>query len=118
MLKRFAHILLGILLFITLLVNGVAHEYVHLFAGHEDTIDRVTDKEHPGAVAFENMHHHCDFLQFHASAFLTSTCNYSFAPELEHKDAFLTKAVSIPASSPIHTALRGPPMWDNMFKTA
>jgi hypothetical protein len=110
MLKRIVNILIAASLAFLLMLNGVAHEFVHSFAGHEDTVDQIVHYEHKGLHAsFEKQHHHCDFLNLPTPVFLTSSYYIHFYPVLLHQDAFLLGTTTLPSSLRPHTALRGPP---------
>jgi len=109
MFRRILNILVAASLVFLLMLNGVAHEFVHSFAGHEDTIDRVVTGKQKGQVYFENEHHHCDFLHLPAPVFLTSSYYIAFPPFLLHKDKFRVVSVAICTLEQLHTSLRGPP---------
>jgi len=68
MLRRAGNIITFITLVALLLLNGTAHEFVHSFAAHEDTID-LPHSHIPGKTFFEKEHHHCDFLDLAIVAF-------------------------------------------------
>ena len=76
MLKRAGNIVTFIMLVTLLLLNGTAHEFVHSFAAHEDTID-LPHSHIPGKTFFEKEHHHCDFLDLAIVAF--DQVSYSFS---------------------------------------
>ncbi|MBS1774075.1 MAG: hypothetical protein JST82_14545 [Bacteroidetes bacterium] len=59
MLRRIGNITLSVWLAILLLFGSTSREFIHLFAGHKDTIHTHSQKE---GLSFENKHHHCSFL--------------------------------------------------------
>ena len=109
MLKRILNILVAASLVFLLMLNGVAHEFVHSFSGHEDTVDRIIPKGERGHLSFEKQHHHCEFLNLPSPVFLTSGYYISFHAVLTHQDAFLLKPIDLCTRQVLHTALRGPP---------
>ena len=111
MLKRLLNIFVTASLVFLLMLNGVAHEFVHSFLGHEDTIDHVINNGKRGQANFEKQHHHCDFLNLPTPVFLTSHYYISFASFLIHKDAFQLKSIDLCSRQSLHTALRGPPLF-------
>ena len=109
MLKRILNIFIAASLVLLMMLSGVAHEFVHSFIGHEDTIHHVSDKKHPGAVSFENEHHHCNFLEFPAPLFLASSIQLYFYPALKHTQQFILQDLAIVSRQQLYTSLRGPP---------
>ncbi len=109
MLKRILNIIVTASLVFLLMLNGVAHEFVHSFFGHEDTIDRIIEKGPKGQATFEIQHHHCDFLDLPSPVFLTSSYYIGFTTVLLHQDAFLLQSIQLCTQQVLHTALRGPP---------
>jgi len=88
------------------MMNGVAHEFIHSFFGHQDTIDHVVKD---GKMSFENQHHHCDFLNLPTPVFLTSSCHINLPFVLLHQDTFLLTTATLISQARLHTSLRGPP---------
>lgn len=90
-----------------LLFGSTAKEFVHLFAGHEDT----THCNHAGSeLVFENEHHHCDFLSFSLPLFLsTPVCVLEvYTPASYH--SFSTVLCEPEFRTPcLLPAFRGPP---------
>lgn len=110
MLKRIGHIVVAVSVFILLLLNGTAHEFLHSFAGHEDTVDCVhTDTQHRQQASFEKEHHHCDFLDLQTPVFLTSSLHFTFFTPFEHSDFYVLQTQKGLSPEARHTALRGPP---------
>lgn len=110
MVKRIVHILVSGTLVFLLMLNGISHEFVHSFTGHEDTVDVVHCNHHHGVHAsFEKVHHHCDFLELQTPVFLTSSLYYQYYTPFEHNDFFVLQKVAALNPVTIHTALRGPP---------
>lgn len=58
---RLTHIALSVWLSMLLIFGSTAKEFIHLFAGHHDTVHATHVK---GELSFENEHHHCSFLSF------------------------------------------------------
>lgn len=111
MLKRAGNIFAAVSLFLLLLLNGTAHEFVHIFTGHDDTVDKVHvghDGRTPYA-AFEQEHHHCDFLDLQTPVFLTSVLHFQLFKVLAHTGFYEVRHLPIPCAEALHTALRGPP---------
>jgi hypothetical protein len=109
MLKRILNIFIAASLVLLMMLSGVAHEFVHSFIGHQDTIDHVQDGKHPGAMSFEKEHHHCDFLQFPSPVFLSSSFYLQVHPTLKHTEKVLLADLPVFSRPGLHTALRGPP---------
>lgn len=110
MLKRIIHISITAALFFLLLLNGISHEFIHAFTGHEDSVDCVhTDRSGHHQASFEKVHHHCDFLDLQSPVFITAAFHYSFYIPPEHSNFFVLNAVPSRNPETRHTALRGPP---------
>lgn len=109
MLKRILNIFIAAFLVLLMMLSGIAHEFVHSFIGHEDTIDHVSDKNHRGAISFEKEHHHCNFLEFPAPVFLASSIQLPFHQTSGHTEKFLLEDLCVFTRPGLHTALRGPP---------
>lgn len=109
MLKRIGNIITYITLVSLLLLNGTAHEFVHSFAGHEDTVDCSTRSHSDHHAAFENEHHHCDFLDLAVPVFTSASFTFQLHTVLAHTDYFVLPEYSFFSRSILHTALRGPP---------
>lgn len=108
MIQKAAHIIISGCLSLLLLFGGTAKEFIHLFAGHEDTTHCSDNHE---GLSFENEHHHCDFLSFALPFF----DNDIFIPGLDFIEEKYFSFYAALNSSPIqraekHTALRGPPV--------
>jgi hypothetical protein len=91
-----------------LLFGSTTMSFVHLFTGHEDTID---SQKHHNGLAIESQHHHCAFLGFAVAPF----ANDSQSPQIifckqEHITAYLTvyNAAKLQACTG-QFLLRGPP---------
>lgn len=110
MLKRFLHTALAVAIALLLLLNGISHEFLHTFTGHQDTFDCVHNDDHgPGHASFETIHHHCDFLDLQSPVFLTSTLHFHCYTSFEHNDFFVLRTQKGLSPDTGHTALRGPP---------
>jgi len=110
MLRRVLNTIIAASLVILMMLSGVAHEFVHSFIGHEDSIDHVHDsKQYPGATSIGKVHHHCDFLEFPSPVFLAASFYIPFHPALEHTEKFLLADPAVFSRPGLHTALRGPP---------
>lgn len=108
LLKRIVHSILSIWLALLLLFGGTAKEFVHLFAGHEDTVHHY--HEHGGLV-WENEHHHCTFLSFSLASFVNDV-SFPVVDIAEQAAYFLHDtrfAATIFDNSIAARCLRGPP---------
>lgn len=108
--KRIGHIITFFVLVILLLVNGTSREFIHVFSGHQDTVDCMhTHSIADHHAAFEPEHHHCDFLQFATSIFdfAPATFQVSLIPAV-HPD-FPEAAYRIYFGEHLTAASRGPP---------
>jgi len=83
MIRRAGNIITYLTLVALLLLNGTAHEFLHSFAAHEDTVD-IAHSHQPGDVFFDTEHHHCDFLDLALVAFDHVIPGYNFTPRLIH----------------------------------
>ena len=109
MLKRALHIAVTLTLVLLLMMNGISHEFVHSFTGHQDTVDCVHDDHSGPHASFEKVHHHCDFLDLQSPVFITSSLSFCFYTHLQHNDYFVLQDQSFLSSDVQYTALRGPP---------
>lgn len=110
MLKRIGNIILYSTIVALLLLNGTAHEFVHSFTGHEDTIDMPHHAHHEGELFFENEHHHCSFLNLEIPVF----DNPLFHPAIKAEEYFHNIFIESSESKKIESRLyarsdRGPP---------
>lgn len=62
-----ARLQVGLLLVLMVVFGNLSREWVHSFAGHEDTIHHY----HGEGLYFEGEHHHCDFLEIPLPVFVT-----------------------------------------------
>jgi hypothetical protein len=92
-----------------LLLNGVSHEFLHTFAGHEDTVDHVYHNHGDNQFAFEKQHHHCAFLDLQTPVFITSSLHFYVKNTLVQYNYFVLQQQVVFSSKAIYTALRGPP---------
>ncbi len=110
MLKRVLNIVVSVAIALLLLLNGTAHEFLHSFTGHEDTIDCVHAADHKAHyAAFEKEHHHCSFLDLQTPVFITSSLSFHFYVPYQHNDFFVLQTQKGLSPEARHTALRGPP---------
>jgi hypothetical protein len=109
MLKRFINIAVSMTLVLLLMLNGVSHEFVHSFTGHEDTVDCIHQDQSGQHTSFEKAHHHCNFLELQAPVFLTSSISYYLYTPVQHSSSYVEGEFSSLSSEFGHTALRGPP---------
>jgi hypothetical protein len=67
LIKRILHIVLTACLSFLLLFGSTSKEFIHLFAGHEDTrhVPCADGKD----MQVDNEHHHCSFLSFTLAPF-------------------------------------------------
>ena len=110
MLKRILNIVVSVAIAMLLLLNGTAHEFLHSFTGHRDTVDCVHDDHTPGHAAIEKEHHHCNFLDLQSPVFLTSSLSFHFYTPQQHNDFFVLQTQKKLSPEAEHTALRGPPV--------
>lgn len=110
MLKRIGNIITYITLVSLLLLNGTAHEFAHSFAGHEDTVDCTTRSHSDHHAAFEQEHHHCDFLDLAVPVFTASFFTFELPAVLQHRTQFILPEYSCFSRDVLHTASRGPPV--------
>lgn len=109
-LKRIGNIFTFLVLAALLLLNGTSREFIHTFTGHQDTVDQRHLCDHTDHhAAFENKHHHCDFLQYVIPVYQSTQESFQlyFLKEKTHP-APLLEAVCL-SKERKHTALRGPP---------
>jgi hypothetical protein len=105
LIKRITHTLLSGLLAVLLVFGTTAKEYIHLFTHHQDTVHT-----HHDGLSFENEHHHCTFLSFTLSPFVSDvlTFNVSFhAVEFSEQQGTEQEHVAFKTVSV--RSLRGPP---------
>ena len=108
MLKRLIHTSTCVAIVLLLLLNGTSHDFLHSFSGHEDTVDcNHNHQEH--SAAFEQQHHHCDFLDLQSPTFLLSSNPFLIFISVEHSNHFAALHLPFVSSPLLHTALRGPP---------
>lgn len=94
-----------------LLLNGTPREFIHSFTGHQDTVDHRHLNNHTDHhAAFENEHHHCEFLNFLTPVYHPVEKNFQIC--------FFTQDISLVtpgfeilrSKEKEHTSLRGPPL--------
>jgi len=112
MLKKIVNIIVVAAIASLLLLNGVSHEFLHSFAGHKDTVDCMHADRGTGQAFFEQVHHHCDFLDLQSPVFLASVLHFSFYKPLAHQEYFVLRTLKGLSPEAEHTALRGPPPAD------
>ena len=91
-------------------MTGTAHEFIHSFTGHEDTVDCTYEDKGSHDLAFENEHHHCSFLSFTFSVYDNTVSSFDYSIQTaanHHYNAYLN---SFLANAKTHTNLRGPPL--------
>ncbi|WP_160711366.1 hypothetical protein [Chitinophaga solisilvae] len=76
MYKNYIQRIVAVILLGVFTLNTVPREFIHLFAGHEDTQDQHWT--HPGATV-SGEHRHCDFLQIANAPYEQQTNTY-FSP--------------------------------------
>ena len=109
--KRIGNMLTFMVLAALLLLNGTSREFVHSFTGHHDTVDHCHLNNHTDHhAAFENEHHHCEFLNFLTPVYHPVEENFQIcffkpanSPAVPHFATFFSKEKE-------HTSLRGPPL--------
>lgn len=67
--KRISHIVLSVLLGVLLVFSTTPKEYIHLFAGHEDTVHHPHDDD---VTHVDPEHHHCQFLELSVPPFVNN----------------------------------------------
>lgn len=109
--KNIGHFLVYICLVTLLLLTGTAHEFIHSFTGHEDTIDCTHKATSENAdFNFENEHHHCSFLNFTFSVFDNSVPNFDCNLLFTENPIYNQYLISFLANAKTHTHPRGPPL--------
>jgi hypothetical protein len=106
LLKRIVHIVLSVWLGILLLFGSTPKEFIHLFAGHTDTVHT----HHSSELCIEPEHHHCSFLSFTLAPFINSPLPQFF----ELKEAYYPRETATTVAHLITLTtfailLRGPP---------
>ncbi|HET8573691.1 MAG TPA: hypothetical protein VFL76_07455 [Edaphocola sp.] len=109
--KRIGNMLTFMVLATLLLLNGTSREFIHSFTGHQDTVDHRHLNDHTDHhAAFENEHHHCEFLNFLTPVYHPVEENFQicfFKPEIPW--ITLSFETLFPKAKE-HTSLRGPPV--------
>lgn len=107
MLKKGVHSVLVGVMALVLLFGTTPKEFIHLFAGHHDTVHH----EHaPGEFSFEGEHHHCDFLSYDLPAF-DNDIRLPYLPVVatRYYRAYATAEVRITHGDVVQVSSRGPP---------
>lgn len=108
MVKRFLHTGLSALLALLLVFGSTSKEYLHLFTGHEDTVDCTHEGNH--GLSFEKQHHHCEFLSFTLPPFLNDAAEYTFSYHKVYPRIYHTRLADNVVLRPVSSFyLRGPP---------
>jgi hypothetical protein len=74
--RSLLHIVLAPALAVLLFFAATPKDFLHEFAGHEDTVHSQHDDD--GSLGFSNKHHHCSFLTLLAMPFEASTFEMQF----------------------------------------
>lgn len=91
---------------VLLLFGSTSKEFVHAFAGHEDTVHH----EHGGGLHIDQQHHHCAFLSFELTPFQYEPFQYVFPFYQEHFTTHEAGTVTHLCDRPVvYQLLRGPP---------
>lgn len=111
MLRQLSHIVLYITLVAVLLLNGTAHDFIHSFAHHEDTVHSVSSSRDDGQLQFEQEHHHCNYLNMEIPVYDAPSM---FIPDellmVVHNIFPEAAAVAMPGARDFSLSDRGPPV--------
>ncbi|RQO30479.1 hypothetical protein DBR32_13010 [Taibaiella sp. KBW10] len=81
MIKKSVHIILISILSLVLCFNTGIQQYVHSFEHHQETVDHIHKDDRcgrgDGGFAFEEQHHHCDYLTQVLPHFIKSEVSYA-----------------------------------------
>ena len=89
-----------------LLLGNTPMEFIHLFAGHKDTVHHM----HKGLV-IENKHHHCAFLSLTLTSFINDyQVPYIFFIPAQYFPEHAAIATCYIQRTIVAAALRGPPL--------
>ena len=91
-------------------MTGTAHEFIHSFTGHQDTVDCTHKDKGNHDFAFENEHHHCSFLSFTFSVYNNTVTSFDFSSKVVVSPNYNPYLNSFVPYSKTHTHLRGPPL--------
>jgi E3 ubiquitin-protein ligase DOA10 len=106
--KRSTHIVLTIALAILFFFGAAPKEFFHSFAHHKDTEHLVNYGK--GKHTVDAQHHHCDYLDFVFTPFLTVAYSISFPVVTSHVYLYIQYCiVSVYAIYSVAYFLRGPP---------
>ncbi|HEY6082516.1 MAG TPA: hypothetical protein VIU45_03605 [Chitinophagaceae bacterium] len=90
---------------ITFFFATTPHDFIHLFAGHKDTIDHY----YPGKTELSNKHIHCEFLRIAIATFVSSAEYHLVCLEQHFQELSVIIPVSYYFNLPRTSYLRGPP---------
>ncbi len=90
---------------ITFFFATTPHDFIHLFAGHKDTIDHY----YPGRTDVSNKHIHCEFLRIAIATFVSSEEYHLVHIEQCYKELSVIIPVIYHSNLPHTSYLRGPP---------
>ncbi len=96
------------LMLVVFLVGSTPPEHIHdLFAHHEDGVDpQLKD----GQFVLMAAHHHCSFLGFEFTPFVTTETEYLFFEHISHENTWLDVVYHFQFSASHKViSLRGPP---------
>jgi hypothetical protein len=107
--RKTGHIVISAWLAILLLFGSTPKEYIHLFAGHKDTVHSHLEKD---GLVIEPEHHHCSFLSYALPFFVNDAQEIRiYTPSSVYPVYNSFFAVYYTQNSPLTICLRGPPVF-------
>ncbi|PUZ27556.1 hypothetical protein GA0116948_103160 [Chitinophaga costaii] len=100
------HKILAIWLLGVFVINITPREFIHLFSGHEDTHDIVTE-----GLAFSPQHQHCGFLNIGVPPYEAAVFQYYPLVVAIDWQFMVTPLLPYAGVAPVFIALRGPPTY-------
>lgn len=109
--KRIGNIFTLVVLATLLLLNSTPREFIHSFAGHQDTVDHLHPQDATDHHAdFETQHHHCAFLQLIIPVYNSTEENFQLLFLPEKRVFFLAPTAFVFLEKKGFVLLRGPPI--------
>ncbi|UCJ07502.1 hypothetical protein KTO58_28235 [Chitinophaga pendula] len=109
MAKRELHKILAIILLGVFMLHTTPREFLHLFAGHQDTIDQIDASHAPDGLTISTAHQHCGFLQIGIEPYEHIRSVYT-SPVQQIVWTYLQPFIPVCTITPHHAAgLRAPP---------
>lgn len=108
MFRRIFNSSIALMVVVLLMLNGISHDFIHVFTHHTDTV-HCKGKNESGKKYFENEHHHCHFLDIESSVFILPFSSFHFFVATQHQYQFLPYWQNVAFTFAIHSTSRGPP---------